>query len=144
MKMQWIMPVLLGTAFCLTGCSKNGDLTVQEDSVPVVPIETAVSGTTGSSTETNTSSKKETITTVRQTTISKTETSVSVTTQNMADAAETAAPQDKGSHSGKAAATNMLYGKWETVSFSKDSGASVSYDLSDPGTQKLLCRAGAE
>ena len=26
----------------------------------------------------------------------------------------------------------MLYGKWETVSFSKDSGERVSYDLSDP------------
>lgn len=132
MKIQWIMPVLLGTAFCLTGCGKNGDLIVQENPIPVVLIETAVSGTTGSSTGTTTSSKKETITTVRQTTISKTETTVFDTTQNMADAAETAAPQDKGSHSGKAAATNMLYGKWETVSFSKDSGASVSYDLSDP------------
>ena len=132
MKIQWVIPVMLGTAICLTGCGKNGDLTVQEDSVPVVPIETAVSGTTGTSTETNTGSKKETITTVRQTTISKTETAVLGTTQNMADAAETAAPQNIGGHSGKAAATNMLYGKWETVSFSKDSGASVSYDLSDP------------
>lgn len=85
MKMQWIMPVLLGTAICLTGCGRHGDLTVQEDSVPVVPIETAVSGTSGSSTETNTGSKKETITTVRQTTISKAETAVLSTTQNMAD-----------------------------------------------------------
>ena len=47
MKMQWIMPVLLGTAICLTGCGRHGDLTVQEDSVPLVPIETAVSGTSG-------------------------------------------------------------------------------------------------
>ena len=132
MKIQWMIPVMLGTAICLTGCGKTDDLIVQENPFPVVLIETAVSGATGSSTETNTSSKKETITTVRQTTISKTETAVLDTTQNMADAAETAAPQDKGSHSGKAAATNMLYGKWETVSFSKDSGASVSYDLSDP------------
>ena len=54
MKMQWIMPVLLGTAICLTGCGRHGDLTVQEGSVPLVPIETAVSGTSGSSTETNT------------------------------------------------------------------------------------------
>lgn len=132
MKIQWVIPVILGTAICLTGCGKNGDLTVQEDSVPVVPIETAVSGTTGSSTETNTGSKKETITTVRQTTISKTETAVFDTTQNMADAAETAAPQNNGSRSGKTSASNMLYGKWETVSFSKDSGERVSYDLTDP------------
>ncbi len=132
MKMQWIMPVLLGTAICLTGCGRHGDLTVQEDSVPVVPIETAVSGTSGSSTETNTGSKKETITTVRQTTISKTETAVLSTTQNMADAAETAVPQNNGSRSGKTSASNMLYGKWETVSFSKDSGGRVSYDLADP------------
>ena len=132
MKIQWMIPVMLGTAICLTGCGKNGDLTVQGDSVPVVPIETAVSGTTGSSTETNTGSKKETITTVRQTTISKTETAVFDTTQNMADAAETAAPQNNGSRSGKTSDSNMLYGKWETVSFSKDSGGRVSYDLADP------------
>ncbi len=132
MKMQWIMPVLLGTAICLTGCGRHGDLTVQEDSVPVVPIETAVFGTSGNSTETNTGSKKETITTVRQTTISKTETAVLSTTQNMADAAETAVPQNNGSRSGKTSASNMLYGKWETVSFSKDSGGRVSYDLADP------------
>ena len=132
MKIQWMIPVLLGTAICLTGCGKSGDLTVQEDSVPVVPLETAVSGTTGSSTETNTGSKKETIITVRQTTISKTETAVFDTTQNMADAAETAAPQNNGSRSGKTSASNMLYGKWETVSFSKDSGGRVSYDLADP------------
>lgn len=132
MKKHWMIPVLLGTAICLTGCGKGHEINIQRDTAPIVPIETAVSGTTGSSTETNTGLKKETITTVRQTTISKTETAVFSTTQNMADAAETAAPQDKGSHSGKAAAANMLYGKWETVSFSKDSGASVSYDLSDP------------
>ena len=41
MKIQWMIPVILGTAICLTGCGKTGDLTVQEDSVPVVPIETA-------------------------------------------------------------------------------------------------------
>ncbi|MBR3044582.1 MAG: hypothetical protein IKI45_08880 [Oscillospiraceae bacterium] len=132
MKMQWIMPVLLGTAFCLTGCGKGNEITIQRDTAPVVPIETAVSGTSGSSTETNTGSKKETITTVRQTTISKTETAVLGTTQHTADAAENTAPQNNGSSSGKAAAANMLYGKWETVSFSKDSGGRVSYDLADP------------
>lgn len=132
MKMQWIVPVLLGAAFCLTGCGKGNELTIQRDTAPVVPIETAVSGTSGSSTETNTGSKKETITTVRQTTISKTETAAFDTTQNMADAAETAAPQNNGSRSGKTSASNMLYGKWETVSFSKDSGGRVSYDLADP------------
>ncbi len=132
MKMQWIMPVLLGAAICLTGCGRHGDLTVQENSVPVLPIETAVSGTSGSSTESGTGTNATVKTAARRTTAVKTETSVSVTTQHTADAAETAAPQNIGGHSGRAAATNMLYGKWETVSFSKDSGASVSYDLSDP------------
>lgn|GEM_PF-1843758 len=132
MKMQWIVPVLLGAAFCLTGCGRHGDLTVQENSVPVLPIETAVSGTSGSSTESGTGTNATVKTAARRTTAVKTETSVSVTTQNIADAAETAVPQNIGGHSGRAAATNMLYGKWETVSFSKDSGASVSYDLSDP------------
>lgn len=132
MKMQWIMPVLLGTAFCLTGCGSHGDLTVQEDSVPVVPIETAVSGTSGSSTESGTSTNATGKTTARQTTAVSSETAVPAAAQYTADAAETAAPKNIGGHSGKAAATNMLYGKWETVSFSKDSGASVSYDLSDP------------
>ena len=132
MKMQWIMPVLLGTAFCLTGCGKGNEITIQRDTAPVVPIETAVSGTSGSSTGSGTGTNATVKTAARRTTAVKTETSVSVTTQNMADAAETAAPQNDGSRSGKTSASSMLYGKWETVFFSKDSGGRVSYDLADP------------
>lgn len=136
MKMQWMIPVMLGTAIFLNGCGRRDDLTIQENAVPVVPAETAVSGTTVSGTHTDKTTANDTGTTDRQTAVTKTETSsVTGTTVSAAGAAETAASQSKRSNadsSGDGSAVKMLYGKWETVSFSKDSGERVSYDLSNP------------
>ena len=137
MKTQWIIPVILGAAVCLTGCGRRNDLTIQEDMIPVVPAETAITEITASSTESVTGTTDETKAAARQTTAVKTESaSVTGTAVSAAGAAETAAPQHKsGSNAdstGDTSAADTLYGKWETVSFSKDSGARVPYDLSDP------------
>ena len=144
MKTQWLIPVILGAAVCLTGCGRRNDLTIQEDMIPVVPVETAAAvqtdlteGTTGTA-----SAKTETCPAVTAllTGTGKTE-AASVTGKTAADAAgtktsvtkaaETAAQQKTGG-SGGAVSPEQLSGKWETVSFSRDSGARVPYDLSDP------------
>ena len=39
MKTQWLIPVILGAAVCLTGCGRCNDLTIQEDMIPVVPVD---------------------------------------------------------------------------------------------------------
>ena len=135
MKKRWVIPVILGAAICLTGCGNQNELNIQENAVPV---ETAVSGTAVSNPQSGRAAAVRTGTTVRQTTAVKTETSsVTGTTVSAAGAAETAAPRSKRSSSAdspdsRSSPANMLYGKWETVSFSKDSGERVSYDLSNP------------
>ncbi|MBR4201881.1 MAG: hypothetical protein IKQ91_11560 [Oscillospiraceae bacterium] len=136
MKIQWFIPVMLGAVICLTGCGRHNDLNIQENAVPVIPVETTVSGTAVSSTETDTAITSETETTDRQATAEKKKTTT-VTNQTVAaaGAAETAAAQGRRSNTGSSggvSAANMLYGKWETVSFTKDSGEHVAYDLSDP------------
>ncbi|MBP0971524.1 MAG: hypothetical protein J5753_05730 [Oscillospiraceae bacterium] len=141
MKKLRFLPVILCAAVCLTGCGQRYDLTEQEDAVPVVPLETtfAVQTDHSSSTESTTASATNP-TTVRQTTVLRTTAAgtepASVTSQTAANTAETAAPQNKSDSnsggSGGTAAKDLLYGKWETVSFSKNSGARISYDLSDP------------
>ena len=138
MKIQWMIPVILGAAISLTGCGKRNDMTIQNDAVPVVQVETTVAGTTVSSTESDTEivTSIQTGITNRQTAVTKTEiSSVTGTTVPAAGAAATAAPQGRQSNAnsaGSVSAANTLYGKWETVSFSKDSGERVSYDLSNP------------
>ena len=91
MKMKWMIPVTLGAVICLTGCGRQNDLNIQEDAVPVIPMETAVSGTTASP-ESDTAATHETGTTALQTTAAKTETaSVTGSTVSAAGTAETAA-----------------------------------------------------
>ena len=142
MKTQWLIPVIFGAAVCLTGCGRDNELTVQEDAVPVVTVETTAAVQTDHTDGTTDTTPAKTGThpavTVLQTGTGKPETA-SVTSQAAADAAvtkaaETAAPQKPGGSgsSGSAVSPERLSGKWETVSFSKDSGARVPYDLSDP------------
>ena len=128
------MPILIVIWSCLTGCGERRDITVQQDEMPVIPAETTfVSQTEPRFTdETSTAA------------VSRTQNSASVqtnagkssTTRTVTGTAETSAAgscDSSGSgNSGGTAATNTLYGKWETISFTKDSGGSVSYDLSDP------------
>ena len=92
MKTQWLIPVILGAAVCLTGCGRRNDLTIQEDMIPVVPVETAAAvqtdlteGTTGTA-----SAKTETCSAVTAllTGTGKTE-AASVTGKTAADAAGT-------------------------------------------------------
>lgn len=135
MDKKWIIPVIFGTVIGLTGCGKRNELTIQNEAVPVVTVETAVSETTVSSTETDDTAANDTETTSRQTTF--TITSTSAVTGTGAPASDTAAETTKDTaaqtrNSSDAAAVNLLYGKWETVFFSKDSGERISYDLSDP------------
>ena len=132
MKTQWLIPVILSAAVCLTGCGRRNDLTIQEDMIPVVPVETAAAvqthlteGTTGTA-----SAKTETCSAVTAllTGTGKTE-AASVTGKTAADAAgtktfvtkaeETAAQQKTGG-SGGAVSPEQLSGKWETVSFSRE------------------------
>ena len=138
MKKLRFLPLILGAAICLNGCGQRYDLTEQEEAVPVVPLETTVAVQTDctSSTE-NTTTAATNPATLKQATVLRTSAAgtepVSVTRQTVADAAETAAPQNQSdSNSGGTAAKDLLYGKWETVSFSKNSGARISYDLTDP------------
>ncbi len=138
MKKLWFLPVILCAAICLSGCGQRNDLNVQKDTVPVEVIETAAAVQTDctSSTESTTAAAMNPATVI-QATVLRTAAGVtepaSVTSQTAANAAETAAPQNNnGNKSRGTAAKDLLYGKWETVSFSKNSGARISYDLSDP------------
>ena len=141
MKKLWFLPVILGAAICLSGCGQRNDLNVQENAVPIVPIETTVDEQTDRASGTESTTAAETNpATVKQSTVLRTSAvgtePASVTSQTAANAAETAVPQNKSDSdsggTGSTASKDLLYGKWETVSFSKNSGARISYDLYDP------------
>ena len=137
MKKLRFLPLILGAAICLSGCGQRYDMNIQEDAVPVEVLETTVAVQTDCTSSTDSTTATATNpATVKQGTVLRTENTASVTSQNAANAAETSASQNKSDNnsggSGGTAAKDLLYGKWETVSFSKNSGARISYDLSDP------------
>ena len=114
---------------CMTGCSFGDQLTKQKDTIPTVPAET----TQIRSTEETADGHTVTVT-LRTGTDSRNTVTSTVTSRAAAGAARTAAqPQSNAGTADNSAArnTDSLYGKWETVSFSKSTGESVSYDLSD-------------
>ena len=142
MKMLWSVFAVLGAAVCLTGCSANRDLTLQKDDIPVIPVITTVSEhvkeTDAYGTGTTAVKKKKTTTTTVHTVTGKRITDTASGTSAPVPASgteETAAQRNtNGSQTTstpKKYTTNDLFGKWETVSFSKSSGESIAYDLSD-------------
>ena len=115
------------TAISLTGCGSRRDITVQQDELPVFPAETTFVPKTDIY---SAGAEGTTVIAVTQNTTSvQTDAGKSSTTQNKT--AETTATGSGSGNSGKSGTSNSLYGIWETVSFSKDSGERVSYDLSD-------------
>ena len=100
MKKLWFLPVILGAAICLSGCGQRNDLNVQENAVPIVPIETTVDEQTDRASGTDSTTAAETNpATVKQSTVLRTSAvgtePASVTSQTAANAAETAVPQNK-------------------------------------------------
>ena len=144
MKKQKLAAALSMIIF-LTGCGVKKDLTVQQDDMPVVPAETTyvrqAEVTAANETKTTTAMTEKSTETVRTGTSNLTSAPAASTNTSAAatgTAAETAATQPatgsssgNSGNSGSTRAADMLWGKWETVSFSKDSGGSVSFDLSD-------------
>lgn len=116
---------------CMTGCSGRDQLTKQKDDIPTIPAETGQIRMT----EETAAGQTEAVTALTGTGIRHTETSfVTSRTVTVTEAAKTAAPaQTKVENAGAPAAreTNSLYRKWETVSFAKNTGESVAYDLAD-------------
>ena len=131
MKLRWILPILMAAGICLTGCGEKRGMNVQQDEMPVSPAETTMVRQTDShsATETTTIISGET----QETATGQTDTGKVGTTPAATGTGETKAEgsKDGSGSSGGTTAANTLYGKWETVSFSKDSGERVSYDLSD-------------
>ena len=134
MKLRWILPMLTVTAISMTGCGSRQDMTVQQEEMPVVLTETTfvLKTDTGSAGETGTS-----VVTITQNTASV-QTNKGTTTRTETGTAQTTAANSTNSANSSASGNsdgrrtaNTLYGKWETVSFSKDSGERVSYDPSD-------------
>lgn len=117
MKMRSILSAMLGAMLILTGCgTATNNMTVQQETVPVVPAETALSERT----ETTVAEETETVVTEQVVTVSEVQTS---------------APSGENGKTGSTSQTpsmNAIWGKWETVSFSKKTGESTAYDLSDP------------
>ena len=132
MKLRWILPILMAAAISLTGCGIKQDMTVQQDEMPVSPAETTfvLKTDTPSANTANTTAVTATQTTASvQTDAGKSSTAPNRTAETTAEGSR----DGSGSgNSGGKTTSNSLYGKWETVSFSKDSGGSVPYDLSDP------------
>ena len=125
---QQIIAAALSAVMLLTGCGDKKDMTVQKDDVPVIPAVTSAVPQTDGAAAVITS-----LTAVR-TNACSTETAAKTSlTTAVTEPKSTSAGGTGNSGSGQTSGTvNTLYGKWETVSFSKDSGGSVSYDLSDP------------
>ena len=134
MKLRWILPIIMVVWICMTGCGDRRDMTIQQDEMPVVPAVT----TFVSQTDLHTADETGTTAVIRtQNTASvQTDAGKGSTTRTVTGTAEAAAADRANSsasgNSGGGQSGNVLYGKWETVSFAKDSGSSVSYDLSDP------------
>ena len=122
MKMNLFLIAAASTLICLTGCGSHS-MTVQMETVPVSPeqttAQTAASAIDATVTQTTAHSSEQphtvtaTAVTVPQTVI-----------QTNSESVQT--------HNSETASINELSGKWETVSFSKNSGERVAYDLSDP------------
>ena len=130
MKTKRIVPAMMCAWICLTGCGGKTDLTFQKNDVPVIPAET----TFLQQTDVRAADETETAAGITETRTSAVQTGKNCTeTAAITSSTVAAAPQNTGSSgSGNATAESSLYGKWETVSFAKDSGGHVSYDLSDP------------
>ena len=131
MKKQMIVFTIIAAAMTiLTGCGEKTNMTIQNETVPVVTAASDAERTEMSS-------------------MTVSETSAAATNENvvLAAAAGTTYVSDKSTGAGTTVTQNTsangtektgetrnendLYGKWETVSFSKDSGESVAYDFSD-------------
>ena len=118
---------------CMTGCSGGEQLTTQQDRIPIVPAQTSQIGVT----EANPVSQTAAQTVMTGTSLKNTGTAsaasgtssatAAVTTAASAQTSEKPSDQTAGNYN-----SDSLYGKWDTVSFSKNTGESVSYNLSDP------------
>lgn len=130
MKKQ-IFAAVLSLSICLTGCGEKKEITLQQNPIPIVPAETAAAEETDSTTAnvTETTASLTLASTASSASETQTNTTVSGSTTEAAAAQHT---DSAAENTGVARTSNTLYGKWETVSFAKDSGESVSYDLSDP------------
>ena len=130
-----IFAAALTAVICLTGCGEQKDLTLQQDPIPIETAEIAATSDTDSTTAKSTETTASlTLADTASASESKTDTTAAVSFTETS-VTEAAAPQHTDSgieNTGSVRASNTLYGKWETVSFSKDSGESVPYDLSDP------------
>ncbi len=125
MKKQWTAVAAALICLGMTGCSTGDQLTKQKDSVPTVPAVTTRISLAG---------QKETVTLPTGTRIRNTETSF-VTSRTVTESEKNAASSQKQEGNADIPASHdihSIYGKWETVSFTKSTGEHVSYDLSDP------------
>ena len=140
MKQQ--IAAALSVCICLTGCNANRDLTLQKDDIPVVPVETTMTEQTkGTAAEGSATIavKKTRTTTVQTVTGGKiTETAADTAKPASVPQAGTEATAAQRRTDGNQTASapkkyteNDLIGKWETVSFTKSTGESIAYDLSD-------------